>query len=155
MFLCTCLGVGMIAIAPLLLCLLSALVEVHSITAPYLTIKGNNIPNNSYVEFYAEGPNIENQKSNTLQCNTDLNTCCRSAQGTDRGDWYFPDGNKLPFSGFGSVYEDRGDQLVTVYRIGNSFFISGIYRCDIETVAVNNNSGNVSLFVGLYTNGGE
>ena len=76
MFLCTCLGVGMIAIAPLLLCLLSALVEVHSITAPYLTINGKNIPNNSYVDFNTVGTNIENQKSNTLQCNTDLNTCC-------------------------------------------------------------------------------
>ena len=154
MFLCTCLGVGMIAIAPLLLCLLSALVEVHSITAPYLTIKGKNIPNNSYVDFNTVGTNIENQNSNTLQCNTDLNTCCRRAQGTDRGDWYFPDGNRLPFHGFHSVYEDRGDRLVAVYRIGNGV-MSGIYRCDIETIAVNNNSGNVSLFVGLYTSGGE
>ena len=32
---------------------------------------------------------------------------------------------------------------------------SGIYRCDIEIIAVNNNSGNVSLFVGLYTGRGE
>ena len=144
----------MIAIAPLLLCLLSALVEVHSITAPYLTIKGKNIPNNSYVDFTTVGPNIENPKSNTLQCHTDLKTCCSRAQGTDRGDWYFPNGNRLPFPGFDSVYESRGDQLVAVYRI-RSGGTSGIYRCDIETIAVNNNSSNVSLFVGLYTRGGE
>ena len=34
-------------------------------------------------------------------------------------------------------------------------YTSGIYRCDIETIAVNSNSGNASLFVGLYTSGGE
>ena len=155
MFLCTCLGVGMSAIAPLLLCLLSALVEVHSQTAPYLTIKGNNIPNNSYVDFNTLGNMIENQKPNTLQCNTDLNTCCRRAQGRDRGDWYFPNGNRLPFyTNMNTLSEGRGPQQVVVYYSGLGG-TSGIYRCDIETIAVNNNSGNVSLFVGLYTSGGE
>ena len=31
---------------------------------------------------------------------------------------------------------------------------SGIYRCDIETNAVNNNTGHESIYVGLYTSGG-
>ena len=50
--------------------------------------------------------------------------------------------------------EGRGPQQVDVYHSGSGS-ISGIYRCDIETIAVNNNSGNVSLFVGLYIKGGE
>ena len=139
------------AITPLLLCLLSALVEVHSQTAPYITFKGNNIPNHSYVDLNTVGETID---TNTVQCHTDLGTCCSGAQGPDRGDWYFPDGNRLPFSGFVHVYEDRSDRLVYL-RHRSSGGPSGIYRCDIETIAVNNNSGNVSLFVGLYTSGGE
>ena len=50
--------------------------------------------------------------------------------------------------------EVRGLRQVVVYYRGSDG-ISGIYRCDIETIAVNNNSGNVSIFVGLYIGGGE
>ena len=139
------------AITPLLLCLLSALVEVHSQTAPYITFMGNNIPNHSYVDFNTVGETID---TNAVQCHTDLASCCSGAQGPDRGDWYFPDGNRLPFSGSGDVYEDRRDRLVGLRRRGSGG-TSGIYRCDIETNAVNNNSGHETVFVGLYTSGGE
>ena len=94
----------MLAIATLLLCLLSALMEVSSQTAPYITFMGNNIPNNSYVDFNTVGVTIDN---NTVQCHTDLLTCCSRVQGPDRGDWYFPNGNKLPFYGESDVYERR------------------------------------------------
>ena len=142
----------MMVIAPLLLCLLSALVEVHSQTAPYLTFRGNNIPNNSYVDINTVGINSSN--ADAVVCHTDLNTCCRGAQGPDRGDWYFPGGGRLPFPGFGLLIEDRGDQVVALrYAGGGDPY--GIYRCDIETNAVNNNNGNETLFVGLYKSGGE
>ena len=156
MFLCTCLGVGMRAIAPLMLCLLSALVEVHSQTTPYLTILGKNIPNNSYVNLNTVGPKIGDGNPNTLQCHTDLSTCCTIAQGPDRGDWYFPNGSRLSIYDYVKLLvlsEGRGPQRVFVYYVGSGG-TSGIYRCDIETIAVNNNNGSVSLFVGLYTSGG-
>ena len=139
------------AITPLLLCLLSALVEVHSQTAPYITFMGNNIPNHSYVDLNTVGVTIG---TNTVQCHTDLTSCCSGVQGPDRGDWYFPDGNRLPFAGFGDVYESRSDRLVGL-RYRGSVTTSGIYRCDIETIAVNDNNGNETLYVGLYTSGGE
>ena len=141
----------MMVIAPLLLYLLSALVEVHSQTAPYLTFMGNNISNNSYVDFNTVGMG----SSDYVQCHTDLYTCCTNARGPDRGDWYFPNGNRLPFPSFGdNVYENRGVQVV-VLRYTGSGGTSGIYRCDIETNAVNNNNGNETVYVGLYTSGGE
>ena len=140
-----------IYIASLLLCLLSALVEVHSQTAPYLTFMGNNIPNHSYVDFNTVGLTLY---TNTVQCHTDLSTCCSIFQSVDRGDWYFPNGNRLPFSGFGDVYEHRGAQLVVLRYIGSGG-TSGIYRCDIETYAVNNNDGRETMYVGLYISGGE
>ena len=145
------------AIAPLLLYLLSALVEVHSQTTPYLTIMGKTIPNNSYVNVNALDTKRDAGNSHTLQCHTDLNICCTPAQGPDRGDWYFPNGSRLPFYKYMDtpvLSEGRGPQRVDVYHRG-SVGTFGIYRCDIETIAVNNNSGNVSLFVGLYTSGGE
>ena len=142
--------VVMRVIAPLLLCLLSALVEVHSQTAPYLTFLGNNIPNHGYVDLNTVGSDSGN--AHAVVCHTDLLTCCSPAQGPDRGDWYFPNGNRLQFSG--SVYERRSARVV-VLRYTGSGGISGIYRCDIETIAVNNNDGHETMFVGLYTSGGE
>ena len=76
-----------------LLCLLLALVEVHSLTAPYLTFMNNSIPNNSYVDL-----NTVSRGDSELRCNTDLVTCCTSDQGDDRGNWYYPNGNELSYS---------------------------------------------------------
>ena len=138
------------AIALLLLCLLSAVVEVHSQTAPYLTFMGNNIPNNGYVDLNTVGTDLNN--ADGVQCHTDLGTCCSSTEGPDRGDWYFPNGNRLDFDG--DVYERRSAQQVVVYYNGSGG-TSGIYRCDIETIAVNNNNGRETVYVGLYISGGE
>ena len=93
--------------------------------------------------------------TNDVVCHTDLNTCCTSPQGDDRGDWYFPNGNRLQFSGSGNVYENRGAQVVVLQYTGSSSTSSGIYRCDIETNAVNDNDGRETVYVGLYTSGGE
>ena len=139
----------MTAIAPLLLCLLFAPVEVHSQIVPYLTVMGNNIPNHSYVDLNTVGTYFN---SKNVQCHSDLNTCCSGVQGPDRGDWFFPNGNRLPFSG--NVSEGRGPQRVSLQYTGSGG-TSGIYRCDIETVAVNDNDGNETVYVGLYTSGGE
>ena len=134
------------AITPLLLCLLSTVVDVDSQIAPYLTITGNNIPNNSYVHLNTVDLKVENQQLNTLNCHTDLNTCCSIAQGPDRGDWYFPNGNRLPFNNYKDppiLLEGRCFELVVMYyeSKNGTFAISGVYRCDIETIAVNNNTG--------------
>ena len=123
--------------------------EVHTLTAPYLTFMGNNIPNHGYVDLNTVG--IVN--TTDVQCHTDLVTCCSGAQGPDRGDWYFPNRNRLPFPGSGNVSEGRGAQLVVLQYTGSGG-TSGIYRCDIETVAVNNNDGRETVYVGLYTSGG-
>ena len=133
---------------PTLLCLLSVLGKVHSRTAPFLTFMDNYIPNNSYVEFDAVG----SDNNSEVQCHTDLHLCCSRRQGPDRGDWYFPNGNRLQFSG--NVYESRGAEQVNLRYTGSSG-TSGIYRCDIETSAIKNNDGRDSVYVGLYTSGGE
>ena len=140
------------AITPLLLCLLSALVEVHSQTAPYITFMNNSIPNHGYVDLNIVGNDVSSVGG--VVCHTDLQTCCSGGQGPDHGDWYFPNGNQLPFSGKSDVYERRGAQLVVVFYTGSGG-TSGIYCCDIDTGAVNDNNGHETVYVGLYTSGGE
>ena len=144
------------AIASLLLCLFFDLVEVHSQSAPYLTFMGNNIPNHSYMDLNTVG-SVTSNESLRLQCHTDLITCCTGTEGPGRGDWYFPNGNKLPLYDYNYIpvlSELRGPQQVIVHRDRDGG-TSSIYRCDIETIAVNNNNGRVSLFVGLYASGGD
>ena len=139
-------------IAPLLLCLLSAVVEVHSVTAPYLTFLGQNIHNNSYVDLTKVG----RSSSNDLQCHSDLGTCCSSIEGPHRGDWYLPNGMRLNF--VHRVSMARRFRIVALRYDCNQPLdykwngdISGIYRCDIETLAFHNNSRKETLYVGLYT----
>ena len=138
------------AIATLLLCLLYALVEVDSQTAPYLTFMGNNIPNHSYVDLNRVGSALNGLDS--VQCH--LNTCCTPAQGPDHGDWYFPNGNKVRFSGGGAVFQAHTTQRVDLRYLGGGG-MSGIYRCDIETTAVNNSHDRETIFVGVYSIGGK
>ena len=136
-----------------LLCLLSALVEVHSQTVPYVRFMGTNLPNHSYVDLTLVGD--AGDGSDSVQCHTDLVTCCGSNQGADRGDWYFPIGKGLQFSmDSGGIFQRRGAQRVDLGRRSNGT-TSGIYRCTIETNAVNDDDGRETVYAGLYASGGE
>ena len=139
-----------------LLCLLSALVEVHSQTVPYVSFVDTNLTNHSYVDLTRVGRALDG--SDSVQCHTDLSTCCSggdNGQGDDRGDWYFPNGGRLQFSnGPDDIYEQRTAQRVDLRRRNNAD-TSGIYCCTIETIAVNDEDGRETVYVGLYASGGE
>ena len=77
-------------------------------TYPHVSFMGQNLTNHSYLDLSLVGN--ERDGSDSVQCHTDLNTCCSSAQGHYRGDWYFPEGTRLPFSG--DIYEGRGPHTV-------------------------------------------
>ena len=140
-------------VTSMLLCLLSALVEVHSQTVPYVSFMGTILPNHSYVDLTLVGDLVDG--ANSVQCHTDLDTCCNKTQGADRGDWYFPNGTRLLFRGDpGDIYEFRSAQRVDL-RHRNNGDMSGIYRCTIETNAVHNDSGRETVDAGLYASGGE
>ena len=136
-----------------LLCLLFAVVEVHSQPVPYITFNGSYVPNNSYVDF-----NLVWEDNNTyVVCHTDLVTCCSSRQGQDRGDWFFPNGSRLPFpstDGSATIFEARTYRGAELRRLQNTLQISGIYCCNIETRATRNDSRQ-SVYIGLYFNGGQ
>ena len=136
-----------------LLSLLWSLVEVHSQSFPYVSFNGSTLANHSYVDLSLVGNNVSG--SDSVQCHTDLNTCCTGAQSFHRGDWYFPPGTRLPFNGpTVDIFEVRNAQRVELGRRNNANSPTGIYRCDIPTNAVHDNT-NTSVrdtaYVGLYT----
>ena len=134
---------------PLLSALL-LLVEVHPQTIPYVSFMGGALANHSYVNLSMVGISAVDG----VQCHTDLGTCCSGAQGFHRGDWYFPNGTRLPFTG--DIYETRLGQRVDVRRSATS--PSGVYRCDIPTNTVFSDtdlSARETVYVGLFASGGK
>ena len=132
-----------------LLCFLSAVVDVCSQTVPYISFMGTNLPNHSYIDFTQVGDKKDG--SDSVQCHTDLTTCCRKAQGNDRGDWYFPGGSRLQFShdATNRVFERRQAQRVDLGFHGSPTPPEGIYRCGIETSATSGGNRE-TVYVGMY-----
>ena len=132
-----------------------------------LSLNDDIIPNHAYVNLslmmYPGNDDI-NDTSSTVICHTDLDTCCRCADGGDQGSWYFPDGNPLPGAGSDNVNshpitQRRRNRLARLQRgppVATGDIPDGIYRCDIETVAVNSadNTARETVYVGVYGSGG-
>ena len=137
---------------PLLFSVLWCLVEVHSQTFPYVSFMGQTLANHSYMDLSLVGDYTDN-----VVCHTDLSTCCGSDQGVHRGDWYFPNGDRLPIPGGVDIYEVPGAQRVDLRRRNSATSPVGIYRCDIATIAVHDDtdiSVRATVYVGLYTDSG-
>ena len=126
---------------------------VHCLLAQmtfHVSFLGQTLANHSYVNLSLVGSG-----SDSVQCITDLHICCSNTDGPLRGDWYSPDGMRLPFSG--DIYESRGHKTVHLHR-RNHYNVSGIYRCNIPTIVVHNvadTSLREMVYVGLYHSGGE
>ena len=143
----------------LLLCLLWSLVEVHSQTEyPYVSFMGDTLPNHAYVNLSLVGN--DGSGSDSVQCHTDLESCCTGFQGIHRGDWNAPGSEmRLPFfNQQDDIYQARGHQRVDLRRRNSADQPSGIYRCHIANIAVhddNDISVRKSVYVGLYATGGN
>ena len=141
-----------------LLCLLLwSLVEVHSQTEfPYVSFKGETLLNHSYVDLRQVGRPDNPAFRHDIVCHTDLATCCSNREGDHRGDWYFPNGTRLPYPGGGHIFQARTTQQVGLrrdYGSNSSPSSSGIYHCDIQT-----NDSDISVretvYIGVYATGG-
>ena len=126
-------------------------VEVQCQTFPFVSFMEQTLADHSYVDISQVGT-----ESDTVQCRTDLSTCCSSNQGIHRGDWYFPNGTRLPLpGGVNPIIESRQAQRVELRRTSSTVMRpTGIYRCDIATVAVHDNGMRETVYVGLYTSDG-
>ena len=120
-------------------------------TFPYVSFMGQNLPDHSYVDLSAVGSAGDN--SDSVVCHTDLRTCCSGAQGSHRGDWYFPDGTILPFSGTSVPIGLARTAQRAVIRRTTATGPTGIYCCRIATNAVHSDtdeSVGETVYVGLY-----
>ena len=137
----------------LLSLILSLVMDVQSQTAPYISFMGEILPNHAYVDLTAVGNDIDNP-GNSLRCETDLFTCCTGSQGFHHGNWYFPYGIRVFFSvNGGDIYIREGFRVVHLRRRNNPTLQTGIYRCEIPTVAVNDDQDYAlgeSVYVGLF-----
>ena len=140
-------------LALLLLGLLWCVVEIHSQqqTFPYVSFMGQTLSDHSYVNVSLVG--TERLGGHSVQCHTDLITCCSGVVGPHRGDWYFPNGTRLPFPDGSDIIGNRAQQRVDLRR-NRGTVPSGIYRCDIETNSIYDNGLRETVYVGLYYNGG-
>ena len=138
-----------------------SLVEVNSQTFPYVSFMGQTLANHSYVNLSLVGrPDIKPGvpgRGDSVECHTDLTTCCSGSEGPHRGDWYFPDGTRLPTPQSTGIFEARESQRVDL-RHNYNYLISGIYHCDIPTIAVHDDDDTSvrdrPVYVGLYASGG-
>ena len=116
---------------------------------------GVNLPNHAYVDLTTVGNDISDP-GNTVRCHSDLTTCCSSDEGDHRGSWFPPEGNilRLAASTSDDIVMDREPQEVHIRRRNNVMSPTGIYHCDIETMAVNDDDRNTitgeTVYVGLY-----
>ena len=126
-------------------------------TFPYVSFMGQTLANHSYVDLSLVGQ--DGSGSDSVQCHTDLTSCCRGAQGPHRGDWYSScSTDRLPFSiEDGDIFEQRSDMRVDLRRRNSATSPVGIYRCEIATIAVNDDDDSVRdvpVYIGLYTASG-
>ena len=148
------------SVLPVLLCLLWSLVEVQSQTEyPYISFMGTTLSNHSYVDLSQVGEDQDGPDNDTVQCHTDLSTCCDTHTLSPRGDCFFPNGTRLPFyNESGDIKESLLTRVVHIRRRNPAINPpSGIYHCFIGTNAVHdNNTASVgeAVYVGLYGSGG-
>ena len=132
----------------LVLMLSLSLEDVNSQSFPYVSFMGQTLADHSYVDLSLVGD--DSSGSDSVQCHTDLSTCCSSPQGHHRGDWYFPDGTtRLPFSN-GGIFLSRGAQRVDLRRRNNANSPVGIYGCDIPTIYVHHSNYDNSVRDTVY-----
>lgn len=121
-----------------LLCLLTALVEVQSVMFPFISFMGTNMSNHSYINLTLVGSDT----SSSVQCHT--------ADHHSRTWWYFPNENIVATgvveNGF---FQIRKAKQVDLRRRGSSV-TNGVYRCVVDTSATYK-----TIFVGLYASGGK
>ena len=122
--------------------LLSLCIHCQSQEFPHVTFMGDVFMNHSYVNLSLVGTS----ENNNVSCRTNRDTCCTSAQGIHRGEWFFPNRTRLYFKNYGGdIYQTREASGVSLFRRNNGN-VSGIYHCNI-TIGTGLRG---IIYIGLY-----
>ena len=107
----------------------------------WFSLNGTTYQNNSIVTL----KDIGKEDGDALFCMTNFTACCKRQDGSVIGDWFFPNGTRVPSQASKDFYRTREKMMVLLHRIRGG--VDGIYRCEIP------DSMNVtqSMYIGVYT----
>ena len=81
-----------------------------------------------------------------LLCVTDLTACCRHPYSVSLGNWFFPNGTRVPGSGVQwDFFRIRGQSVVSLHRKRGG--VRGIYSCVIPDAT----GVTQTINIGVYT----
>ena len=117
------------------------LLNTHTSSFPdvWFSLTNTTYQNNSLVTLEDIGEDA------ALLCKTNQMACCRPSD-TVLGNWFFPNGTRVPSQGYQwDFYRDRGQMVVQLHRRRGGE--NGIYNCEIS------DSMNVirTIYIGVYT----
>ena len=105
------------------------------------SLRGTVYRNNSLVTLEDIG-----EGDDALVCITDQPACCYRYFGLFLGQWFFPNGSRLPSSGRQrDFYRTRGRSMVSMHRWRGG--VNGIYSCEIPDAM----NVTQTIYIGVYT----
>ena len=89
------------------------------------------------------------ENDTALLCVTNLTACCKRLHtGLSLGNWFFPNGTRVPsYNVTSDFYRDRGQMVVRMKRTRSGE--EGIYRCEIP----DSTNVNQAIYIGVYNAG--
>ena len=114
-----------------------------SSTGMRFSLNGTNYQNNSIVILEDIGGGDDG-----LLCITDQPACCQSGStsGSSLGNWFFPNGTRVPSSGVQwDFHRTRGQSVVRLQRRRGG--VEGIYRCEIPDEM----NVDQTIYIGVYS----
>ena len=104
----------------------------------WFSLNGTTYQNNSLVTLEDIGEN-----DSALLCVTNFTACCRAPY---IGNWYFPNGTRVPSSGRQwEFHRTRGQMVVFMHRRRGG--VAGIYHCEIPVLT----NVTQTIYIGVYT----
>ena len=110
------------------------------------SLNGTIYQNNSIVTLENIG-----EGGDALLCITDITDCCRPPASYNAiGNWFFPNGSRVPSSGNQwDIHRTRGQSVVLLHRRRGG--ADGIYRCEIPLPQSDAEDVTQTIFIGVYT----
>ena len=104
-------------------------------------LNGTTYQNNSIVTLEDIG-----EGDDALFCLTDLTACCQPGSTSDLGNWFFPNGTRVPSSGNNwDFHRTRGQSVLRLQRRRGGE--DGIYHCEISDAM----NVTQTIYVGVYS----